>query len=160
MKQLLFFLSGALLVGSFSACGDGGREVHYTLLQEYLPRNNVELEQDARYVVLDQRDNFETLFRPITRASIKPADFVQKTVLGIIRDFHTSNGGIHVTGIRLDDNDKLHIDYNDTLVNDNDTSSKTAMVILIPKSVKFSEADFYENGVLKAAVTKTGIGGQ
>lgn len=157
MKTIFFLACGALLAGMLSACGDGGRKINYQLLPDYASRQDVDLEQDARYVVLDQPAGFETLFRPIGRAGkLKPAVFTHNKVLGIIRDFHTPQGGIHITGVHLENN-ILRVAYNDTLVNDNDTSSRAAMVVLIPRKINFEEADFYENGVLKAQVTKTGI---
>lgn len=157
MKAMIFLLGGALFAGLFSACGDGGRTVHYQLMPDYTSRADVELDQDARYVVLDQQTGFETLFRPATtRTKLTPTVFQQNKVLGIIRDFHTPHAGIHITGIHLED-DKLRIEYNDTLLNNTDTSSRAAMVVLIPRRIKFDEADFYENGQLKAQVTKTGI---
>ncbi|PUZ28853.1 hypothetical protein DCC81_05060 [Chitinophaga parva] len=160
MKIMIFLLGGALLAGLFSACGDGGRTIHYQLMPDYAPRPDVDLEQDARYVVLDQQAGFESLFRPLnTRTRLTPTIFQQNKVLGIIRDFHTPHAGIHITGIHLEDQ-KLRVAYNDTLLNNTDTSSRVAMVILIPSRIKFDEADFYENGQLKAQVTKTGIGAE
>ncbi len=159
MKQLTYILSGTLCMGMLFACGDGGKQINYTLAPNYAARTDVDLENDSRYVVLDQKDGFETLFHPTLPGinSLKPSDFENNTVLGIIRDFHNTNGAINITSIKLD-NDKLLVNYNDTLLNgSNYNSSRASMIVLIPRKIKFSEADFYENGEMKAAVTKTGI---
>lgn len=159
MKQLFYLFSGTLCMGMLLSCGDGGKQVHYTLAPNYAARTDVDLDNDSRYVVLNQKDGFETLFRAALPGanSLKPADFDNNTVIGIIRDFHSTNGAINVTSIKLD-NDKLLVSYNDTLLNgSNYNSSRASMIVLIPRNIKFSEADFYENGTMKASVTKTGI---